>query len=56
MSQHFYEFNVSTGTMCCPVPMLVKAQRRKIDLFVFEFPDAVFSVQGTEEKLNQIDQ
>lgn len=55
MSQYYYEFNVTIGTVYYPVPMLIKAQRRKMDLFIFEFPDAVFSVQGTAEKLDAID-
>ena len=56
MSQHFYEFNTATGTIYYPVPMLVKAHRPKMELFLFEFPEAVFSVQDTAEKLNLIDQ
>ena len=55
MSQHFYEFIVASRKIYKPVPMLVDAQRRRADLFVFQFADAIFSVQDSEEQLNSID-
>ena len=37
-----------------PVPLLVDATRRKTDLFIFRFPDAIFLVHEPEEKIDSI--
>ena len=55
MSQHFYEFMVAAEKIYKPVPMLVDARRQRRDLFIFRFPDSIFSVQDTEENLSSID-
>ena len=54
MSQHHYEFNTPNGTVYRPVPLLVDATRRKMDLFIFKFPDAIFLVHEAEEKIDSI--
>ena len=53
MSQYFYEFTVNGERIYYPVQMLVRT-RRSAEQITFEFSEAVFSVQASEEKLNTI--
>ena len=53
MSAHFHEFNLSDQELLYPVPMTERIRILQQQI-IFEFSDAVLSVQGTEERLDLI--
>ena len=53
MSQHLHEFNLTDRTLLYPVPMTVRVQIYNKQI-IFEFPDAILSVQSTEERIGII--
>ena len=53
MSAHFHEFNLNDQELLYPVPMTERIRIVQQQI-IFEFSDAVLSVQGTEERMKLI--
>ena len=53
MSAHYHEFNLSNQELLYPVPMTERIQILDRQI-IFQFADAILSVQGTDERLASI--